>query len=203
MGRRKDRIAKEDYSSDSGGSEEDEEQGDYAEFESFTQPFRRKKRRHGKKSKEDAMLGIFGDGSSDDDRDLMHKNIRYKEVNFVEKADDEEESKSQKEDEEDEKEVEPPSFRRGGGLGFRQAQQESPASEDIDQDDIRPTMGLGARNLRGRSNDDEDSYNPVLGFNQARSPNEDENVYRPAFGFNQSRSAEFESTFANHTTTQS
>ena len=95
MGRRKDRIAKEDYSSDSGESEDGEEQGDYGEFESFTQPFRRKKRRHGKKSKEDTILGIFGDESSDDDRDLMHKNIRYKEVNFVEKEDDEEESKSQ------------------------------------------------------------------------------------------------------------
>src|SRR5271170_5906777 len=162
MGRRKDRIAKEDYSSDSGGSEEDEEQGDYAEFESFTQPFRRKKRRHGKKSKEDAMLGIFGDGSSDDDRDLMHKNIRYKEVNFVQTADGEEEQQPKSEiEEEEEEEVQRPSFRRGGGLGFRQAQQESPASEDIDRDDVWPTMGLGARNLGGRSNDDDgDSYNP-------------------------------------------
>src|SRR5271169_1299813 len=141
MGRRKDRIAKEDYSSDSGESEDIEEQGDYLEFESFTQPFRRKKRRHGNKGKEDAMLGIFGDGSSDDDRDLMHKNIRYKEVNFVETADDQQQGQEPKSHTEEEDKVEQQSFRRGGGLGFQQAQPESPASEDIDQHDGWPTIG--------------------------------------------------------------
>src|SRR5436305_2049537 len=91
MGRRKDRIEKEDYSSDSGVSDDDEDERleRYAEFESFTQSSRRKRRRHGR-SKEDAMLGVFADGSSDDDRDLMRKNIRYKEVNFVEKEEDDE-----------------------------------------------------------------------------------------------------------------
>src|SRR5437667_10586472 len=99
MGRRKDRIAKEDYSSDSGGSEdEDEVFVQYGEFESFTQPSRRKKRRHGR-SKEDSMLGIFGEGSSDDDRDLMRKNIRYRGVSFVEKEDDDQ--NDQQEDEEE------------------------------------------------------------------------------------------------------
>src|ERR1700719_2250471 len=104
MCRRKDRIEKEDYSSDSGGSDEDEEYVErYGEFESFTQPSRRKKRRHGR-SKEDAMLGVFAEGSSDDDRDLMRKNIRYKEVNFVEKEDedeDEEQTLNVREDEDE------------------------------------------------------------------------------------------------------
>jgi len=130
------------------------------------------------------MLGIFGDESSDDDRDLMHKNIRYKEVNFVEKEGDEEESKLQIEEVEDE-EMERPSFRRGGGGRFQQAQQESPASEDIDQDDIRPTMGLGARDLGGRPND-EDSYSPAPQFNQSRSAHDDENIYRPSYSLSRS-----------------
>ena len=218
MGRRKDRIAKEDYSSDSGGSEDGEDEVDFGEFESFTQPLRRKKRRHGKKSKESAMLGIFGDESSEDDRDLMHKNIRYKEVSFVEKAEDEEQEEPNSLSE-DEKELERPSFRLGGGLGFRQVQKESresSASEDVDPDNLRPTMRLGVRSLGGGgsnrqptpqslrpSNDEEETYRPAFGFNQSRSPKNYEKAYRPALGFNQSRSAEFESTFASHTTTQS
>jgi len=90
MGRKKDRIAREDYSSDSAGSEEEEQEVHYGEYESFTQPSRRKKRRHAQRSKEDAMLGIFAEGSSDDDRGLMQKDIRYKEVNFVQQGDDNE-----------------------------------------------------------------------------------------------------------------
>src|SRR5271156_5195649 len=90
MGRRKDRIAREDYSSDSGGSEDEYEENvtyENGEYESFTMPSRRKKRRHHKRSKEDEALGIFGDGSSDDDRELMRKDLRHKEVNFVEPED--------------------------------------------------------------------------------------------------------------------
>lgn len=165
------------------------------------------------------MLGIFGDESSDDDRNLMHKNIRYKEVNFVEKGGDDDDVVEVEEDKDDTKThiAEEPVVH---GLGFRQTRPQSrETSEDIEQDELRPTMGLGARHLGGLghsngrtkqqfahdddNDDNEESYRPAFGFNQSRSTNEDEHVFRPALGFNQSRSAQFESTFASHTTTQS
>jgi len=165
------------------------------------------------------MLGIFGDGSSDDDRDLMHRNIRYKEVNFVEKGGKDDQEKEE-EEEEDVTRTEMAGERVFPGLGFRRAHQQSRAtSEDVDPDDIRPTMGLGAGHLTGRgrsnlrttqafapdhdNNDDDDSYRPAIGFNQSQSTKDDGHIFRPAIGFNQSRSAQFESTFASHTTTQS
>src|SRR5947207_3056081 len=207
MGRRRDRISKEDYnSSDSGGSEDDEADNEeqYGEFESFTHPSRRKRRRLGqKRSKEDAMLGIFAEDSSDDDRDLMRKNIRYKEVNFVEKEDQDERNVQ-----DDEEEEEVPRMGLGGmrtgGLGFRQAQQESTPqadSEEVEEEDYRPGMGLGARTLGGGSRS---RRGFGLGFQAGQQPNtEEEESYRPAFGFNQSPEIPLSTTFAQHTTTQS
>jgi tuftelin-interacting protein 11 len=201
MGRRKDRIAKEHYSSDSGESEDDEAQ--YGEFESFTSPSRRKKRRH-RRSKEDAMLGVFADGSSDDDRDLMRKNIRYKEVNFVEKEDNDERQLSEEEEQ--------GKTSRAGlgssqtvGLGFRVAQEESGQaveSEEVSEDDFRPRIGLGARMLGGGS---KSRRGIGLGFQPTQQPsNEDEEQsYRPAFGFNQFPEPPLSTTFSQHTTTQS
>lgn len=207
MGRRKDRIAKEDYnSSDSGGSEDGEGDNEehYGEFESFTQPSRRKKRRHGqRRTKEDAMLGVFAEDSSDDDRDLMKKNIRYKEVNFVEKEDDEEPNVPEDDDEE------PPRTGLGGmrtgGLGFRPAQQESTPqadSEEAEEEDFRSGMGLGARTLGGGSRS---RRGFGLGFQlaQQQTYTDEEESSRPAVGFNQSLEPPLSTTFAQHTTTQS
>ena len=220
MGRRKNRISQDDYlSSDSGGSDEEgEEDYQYGDFESFTQPSRRKKRKHGQKSKEDAMLGVFAEDSDDDDRNLMNKNIRYKGVNFVEKDEEnegseiQEERNTQKEDEEDDEE----SFRPGlggrrmnqfSGLGFRQAQDESSDQvETPDEEEERPRMGLGARILGGGSRTNR-SFG--LGFRQAQpepqtaeEEEEEEDVYRPSISHHVPEPP-LSSTFAQHTTTQS
>ena len=216
MGRRKDRIAKEDYSSDSGGSEEEEEDFQYGEFESFTQPSRRKKRRHGK-SKDEAMLGIFADDSEDDDRNLMKKNVRYREVAFVEPGEGETNDVGGM----DEEDVD---ARHGIGasrslhfdhVGFAQPAQEDTVAQPIDgvekdaEEEWRPSMGNGAHVLGGGSRSQRVRG---LGFRPAQEentaiPSDEENregPYRPAVGFHEKRSPEapLSSTFAKHTTTQ-
>jgi len=216
MGRRKDRIAKEDYSSDSGGSEsegEGQEDFQYGEFESFTQPSRRKKRRHAK-SKEDAMLGVFGEDSGDDDRGLMRKNIRYREVAFVEpdqEGGDEGGGGGEEEEDEDEGEARP-------GLGalrarFKQSEQESEsrqATEEAEEDDWRPKMGNGARVLGGGSRS---MRMTGLGFRPAQQENipspmeeeeQEEAQSRPTFKFHEAHSQEppLSTTFTQYTTTQ-
>lgn len=191
MGRSKNRIRREEYSSDSGGSaEEDEGQYQYDTFESFTQPSRRKKRRHGR-TKEDTMLGVFAEEVSDDDRDLMKKNIRYKGVSFVGQNDNESTL-----DQQDDQEAE--AFRAGlggsrvnqlHGQQFQQAQQYPPPSEGEEEDDYRPTLGIGARALGSGS-----KTNRGFGLGSRTSQHfgpakeEDEDTYRPAFSLGQASS---------------
>src|SRR5579871_811530 len=211
MGRRRNRISQEDYlSSDSGGSDEEEEEYDLGEFESFTHPSRRKKRRHGRRTKEDAMLGVFAEDSGDDDRNLMKKNIRYKEVNFVEKEEengDENETETVPNEKEDDDEESYRSGLGGGrtqfggqGLGFQQAQNEPDQSDTLqdEEPDQPPRMGLGARMLGGGS---KSSRAFGLGFRPSQTTVEDEeDTYRPSFS--QIPEPPLLSTFAQHTTTQ-
>ena len=201
MGRRKDRIAREDYSSDSGGSDDGyEENGNYenGEYESFTMPSRRKKRRHLKRSKEDEALGIFGEGSSDDDRELMRKDLRYKEVNFVEPEDNgklgemEEDGREDKGDRQFHDQQESLHDQEGYGE----------AEEAYEEEDYRPQLSLGGgrRSQRGFT----------LGFRQGQQENqpptsneEDETSYRPSFGSYGSNSLPPESrSFSAHTEVQ-
>jgi tuftelin-interacting protein 11 len=218
MGRRKNRVSEEDYlSSDSGGSEEEEDY-ENGEFESFTHPSRRKKQKHGR-SKEDAMLGVFAEESDDDARGLMNKNIRYKGVNFIakdtaekdeeENGQDEQEAEPMERDDEEDEDTYRPSFGGGkpqfGGLGFQQAQEEyhtleAPEGEDEEQ---RPRIGLGARMLGGGSRANR-AFG--LGFKQSKestplSTEDSENdAYRPSFTHHPE--PPLSSTFAQHTTTQ-
>jgi len=220
MGRRRDRIEREDYSSDSGGSEEEDEGLDvYGEFESFTQPSRRKKQRRGKRSKDEVMLGIFAE-ESDDERDLMRKNIRYKGVDFVEKdAGDEVTMAMQTDDNDDNDDHDGegrPRLGIGGasmrqtGLGLQQeaATSEEPEEKAEQEEDYRPTFGLGPRMLGGGS---KSGRGLGLGFRPAQPPepqerpSEQEDDYRPSFGTSRKHGPEppLSETFAHHTTTQS
>lgn len=155
------------------------------------------------------MLGVFAEGSSDDDRELMRKDIRYKEVNFVEKGDDENVHPVEEEEENTSR------MGLGGrnftGLGFRPQQEstQSPASEEAEEEEeAQPTFAhLGTRMLGGGL---KSKRGIGLGFrpktdNDSKGDDEDDDSYRPSFSFNESHSSEqpsFSKAFAQHTTTQ-
>jgi hypothetical protein len=148
---------------------------------------------------------VFADGSRGDDRDLMRKNIQYKEVNFVEKEDNDKRQLNDEEEEEKTPRAGLGSSRRVGGLGFTGAREESGQpveSGEVLEDDFRTRVSLGARILSGGS---QSRRGTRLGFQPVQQPsNEDkEQSYFTAFRFNQFPELPLLTTFAQHTITWS
>lgn len=153
------------------------------------------------------MLGVFADDSEDDDRNLMKKNIRHREVAFVEPGEGETgEGDSLGEEDADAR----PGIGASRSLHFDHVAAAQPI-EGVEKDAeevLRPSMGNGAHVLGGGSRS---QRMRGLGFRSAQEeeitmPTDDgkQERHRPAVGFHEKRSPEppLSSSFAQHTTTQ-
>jgi len=166
MGRRKTFL--EEYGSDSGSSDEDDEiplpgQDEAGEFAAGAH--RRKRRRTGREAKEAAALGIFGSDSEDERPGRWkEKNLRNKGMGFVSAGQNAEEDEEEDDYDYEEEARVKAATTLGGGLGFKKATEEEEDYEEEEEEE-RPRLGLGSG----------------LGFKQATEENYDEEE-RPRLG---------------------